>query len=664
MRNSFFNVKFDKKLGGVKLLSLVKDKNNMNFCKGGRYFCLLRDFGDRIKLLRLEGVKTAYDPTYFDLKEIVSSSSRTVVISESRGVEAKTEYTIKRDKLIVKTVLKNKNSYPVYYKDGDISIDMPFNDAYESSEICMKERAHTHIHTGLDVCYVRSERMGLSENNLGLVFSKGRISSYSQDGACTHNRGYFRFNLAPFYLNKNDTYELEYAFFIYKNKEDFFNKLKKFDSYLHVQCDKGLTFDFDSEVSFSVLSKNKIADASVVLDGENVAFKKGAKCIKVSLKPQRCGEHKFYFTINGTTGSATFNVISSVDDLVSKRIKFIVENQQCLDKNSPLYGDYLVYDNQEKMQHCNTTWPDYNGVRERLGMPISIIKWLQKNNDQKIRASIDLYVEFLLRESVDEINGYVYGNIGKDEKSLRLYNPPWVMLLFAEYYNLTKNVRWAKLVYTVVKYYYTKGGSKFYPNGIRFSTLFNCLKDAGLNAELKEILPLFDEHIANIVKNGTNYPPHEVNFEQTIVTPAVTLLLDKYQISGEQEYLIEAEKHLKILERFDGCQPDCRQNKIPIRFWDDFWFGKNGTFGDTLHYWSVLSGYCFYLYGKLANNDYYKDYGEQCLRNCCYLFNESGVGSCAYVYPRQINGNKGEFHNVFSNDQDFALYFLMKVFND
>lgn len=662
MKNSFFNVKFDRKQGGIKWLSLVKDQKNMNFCKNGRQFGLLRDYGDRIKLLKLEGVKITYDPTVFSLKEMTSSNAKTLVISESRGVEAKTEYTIKRDKLIVKTVLTNNNTYPVYYKEGDIAIDIPFNDAYESSEICMNERAHTHIHTGLDVCYVRSERMGLNDNNLGLVFVKGRISSYSQDGVCTHNRGYFRLNLAPFYINNGQTYQIEYVFFIFKDKTDFFNKLKKTKTYLHVNSDKGFTFDYDSEITFSVHSKDKILNASVLLDGSEIAFKKGSKSIKILHKPKRLGEHKFIFSINGVMGTATFNVISSIESLIEKRIKFIVEKQQCLDKNSPLYGAYLVYDNEEKVQHCNTTWPDYNGVRERLGMPISIIKWLQSHNDEKVRKSVELYVEFLLRESVDESNGYVYGNIGKDESSLRLYNPPWVMLLFAEYYNLTKNVRWAKLVYTVVKYYYTKGGHKFYPNGIRFSTLFNCLKDAGLNAELKEILPLFDKHIDNIVKNGTNYPPHEVNFEQTIVTPAVTLLLDKYQISGDEKYLVEAKKHLDILEKFNGCQPDCRQNKIPIRFWDDFWFGKNGTFGDTLHYWSVLSGYCFYLYGKLSNNEYYVDYGEQCLRNCCYLFSENGQASCAYVYPKQINGKNGQFHNVFANDQDFTLYFLMKLF--
>ena len=68
------------------------------------------------------------------------------------------------------------------------------------------------------------------------------------------------------------------------------------------------------------------------------------------------------------------------------------------------------------------------------------------------------------------------------------------------------------------------------------------------------------------------------------------------------------------------------------------------------------------MYGKLTNNDFYIDYGAQCIKNCCYLLGEDGTGSCAYVYPKTVNGIMGEFLDAFANDQDFTMYFLMKVF--
>ena len=102
------------------------------------------------------------------------------------------------------------------------------------------------------------------------------------------------------------------------------------------------------------------------------------------------------------------------------------------------------------------------------------------------------------------------------------------MLYFTELYKLTDNKRWIELVIRIIRYYYRVGGAKFYPNGVRFYTMYREIQRAGLEAEAKEVYALFDEHVQTILKNDVIYPPHEVNFEQTIVTPAVTILIDKY----------------------------------------------------------------------------------------------------------------------------------------
>ena len=77
----------------------------------------------------------------------------------------------------------------------------------------------------------------------------------------------------------------------------------------------------------------------------------------------------------------------------------------------------------------------------------------------------------------------------------------------------------------------------------------------------EKCLAYFDKHIENIILNGSDYPAHEVNFEQVILMAAATILLDKYRLCKQEKYLKEAEKHLRILRKLDGCQPDLGRRK-------------------------------------------------------------------------------------------------------
>ena len=115
-----------------------------------------------------------------------------------------------------------------------------------------------------------------------------------------------------------------------------------------------------------------------------------------------------------------------------------------------------------------------NNVK-KYGQKLALIPINCKNNkiqygQKQLKKSIELFTEFLLRECVDEDNGTCYGNIGKDSSQVRLYNAPWVMLYFTELYKLTNEKRWIELVCRIIRYYYSVGGAKFYPNGIRSVT--------------------------------------------------------------------------------------------------------------------------------------------------------------------------------------------------
>ena len=640
-KRNIFDVVIDEKNGGLSKIRFKNDVEKMNFCKkGGTIGALIG----------------------FQVISIDSSENDSVIVkARNNGVFATILYFFKENCLIANYTIHNDNDFPVYYKEGDLSLNMSLNDCYESSNVCIKRRCHAHIFAGENCTNIRAERMGKSEYNLGIVFTEGGIGSYSQEKAKSNNRGYFILNCMPVCLKADESFEMEYVCFRYKNLEEYYSILSNFDTYFEIKTEK-YAYCIGDTIAFSIAIKNPVTVALVEANGLECPFDCSDKEIFVKYNAKNTGAVRFDFEVNGKRSHAVFNVITDKSALIGNRLDFIVNKQQCLDKDSPLYGAFLIYDNEEKKQFFDNEIRDYNACRERVGMGILLAKWLQTNSDEHKLKRLILFADFLLREYVDDETGEVFDVIHKNPRYLRLYNAPWIAVFFSELYLLTDDIKYVRISSRVLKHYYSVGGDRFYPNAISFYEVLTVIKNAGLSDEYDDLYKSFCRHADNILKYGINYPPHEVNFEQTIVNPAVMILLDKYRFSADNEYLIECKKHLEILRKFDGLQPDFRLHNIPIRFWDAYWFGKKRTFGDTFpHYWSVLNGYVYCLYGRITgDSDLYKA-GKDCVDNCCCLFTDKGEASCAYVYPKRVNGVDGEYFDKFANDQDFALYYLLKL---
>ena len=662
MKNDFFDIKFDKNTGGIYSLKLCGDKNDAEFIKEGKKLaelkCGLYSYSDEFFKFGIEETE--------EKDESAIAKFRLKRSPDEKGLTAETRFGLDGEKLNVTIIFKNENDFPFYFKDGDISFYLPFFDKYDDSETCIKKRVHAHINACGENSFIMLERMGENEFNVGLIFLKGNITSYSQEEVKSNDRGYFLMNVGAFALSEGEIYEISFVLFPFKDRKDFKKKLLSFEQYLDFSCKDGYTLlkGRDEKRLFKITAKKPIDKASVTLNGENLLCSINGCELTGELTYVKTGEAVVSYCVNGRSGEAAFFISPPIDDIIEKRLNFIIDNQQCKDKESSLYGAYLIYDNEENRPYYDRFWRDHNASRERFGMALSILAALKRTPNEKYDKSIKLFTDFLFRECVDEETGAVYDGIGKDARYIRLYNAPWVALFFTELYNYTSEPCYVRIAANILKRYYQNGGTKFYPNGVRFYDFFSAFVKVLPCGETAEIMRLFDEHVSTIIDNGVIYPPHEVNFEQTIATPATSILLDKYAISKDKKYLDEAEKHLNILRKFDGVAPNHRLNKIPIRFWDDYWFGKERTFGDTFpHYWSVLSGICNFVYGQLLGKSEYFDYGRQCMENCLCLFREDGKSSCAYVYPKKVNGKKGAFFDPFANDQDFALYFLLKTEN-
>jgi hypothetical protein len=232
--------------------------------------------------------------------------------------------------------------------------------------------------------------------------------------------------------------------------------------------------------------------------------------------------------------------------------------------------------------------------------------------------------------------------------------------LLTELYYLTGDKQNLHNVVKIFEGYYVGGGAHFYPNGLSPYRTLKAYDQAGMTEEGKKIFDFFVAHTDNMIKVGPAYPKHEVNYEQTIVTPAATFISEMGKYTGDEKYTVGAKGHIINLERFGGKQPSFHLYDTPIRYWDGYWFGKKRLWGDVFpHYWSCLSARSFTAFGDISGDKKYKKMAEENMRNCLCLFTPDGRGSAAYMYPHTCNGVDGEFYDVWANDQDFALYFAM-----
>ena len=566
------------------------------------------------------------------------------------------QVTVKRyfedDKLVERYVFKNLREDDLFLQHGDVGILLPFNDVYTYAEDCLTNRCNTHIWAGENCTYVNALKMGKSDINLGLVLTEGAIQSYSVYNTFSNQRGQFLMNLPHLELLSGEEYVIEWKIFWHEGKDDFLKKASGFDTFVEIDASQFTVFD-NEEITFQVKAKDGL---NITCDGEMVSSQNG----KVCYKPKRLGEHRFEIQAGDIKTYAEFFVSEPLETVVKKRLDFIVEKQQYKRKDSPLYGSFLIYDNDEKHLVFDAVDRDHNACRERLGMGLMMIKYLQSHKDEKIRGALKDYITFVLREIVDVETGEVFDGVQRNAKYKRLYNAPWVTLLFVEYFLLTGEKDYLTYTFRILKHYYANGGYAFYPNGLGMSKTVEAFHKAELFDEEKQVFAMFRKHVDNIVKNGKLYPKHEVNFEQTIVSPASTFTAEMGFLTKESIYIEEAEKHIETIDLFGGRQPSFHLHEVPIRYWDDYWFGKSRLFGDNFpHYWCCLTARSMMAYYRCVGEEKYKETAEIIYRSNLCLFNEKGEGSCAYVYPYRVNGEKGAFYDGWANDQDFGLYFYM-----
>jgi len=660
------NFKVNPGTGAISRLSIGNDGRDMNWLMetdGSQYAWIGENYGWGLGYFSETKEGKTIDRKWTVPVEISSDGSvcymagdiRIDVKRSSVGSDLLEEYTF-----------QNKGSKNVTL--SDVGIYTPFNDNYPDSKTCVSARTNAHIWAGENAAYVNAMHMGGSAPHLGLILKQGSVKSYQiserdSKRGFSNTRGLISLNLSDMHLKPGEKNTVSWVLFSHSGSDDFRNKVLEKDNVL-VISDK-YVFKKGETVHVSLYSKKPLNKLYAQKNGVSVPVKQEQGKWVIESPMEELGEVRFdFFYDGGKQTHASCLTISGDKELISKRTDFIIDRQQLNDAKDPRNGAYLVYDNELDELFLNdrptVSYHDRDEGAERLGMGVLLAKQYQLTHDPKIKASLMKYVKFV-REKLQNEEYQTWSTVDHKGRN-RAYNYPWVAILYFQMYKVTGDKQYLTDGYQTLQAMFRYFGYGFYAIDIPVQLALQTLKEAGMQKEYnnlkKDFLKIGDVY----VKNGCNYPKHEVNFEQSIVGPSVMFLTQLYLETGIQKYLDEAKQQMPVLESFGGFQPSFHLNEIGIRHWDGYWFGKREMWGDVFpHYWSTLTAAAYHYYSLCTGDSSYRKRAENIVRNNLCLFFEDGKASCAYMYPYKVNGVKAGFYDPFANDQDWGLVYYILV---
>lgn len=561
------------------------------------------------------------------------------------------------DELITTLTIRNQGKHAYFTSEGTIGISFPVADMYDNTDICLDYRCHTHIFCGENTTYLMALRMGGEAPHLGMVVTEGSFVSYSVERdveKMSNDRGCFWLHPAPKEFAPGETMTISWTIFPHQGKEDFYEKLRRFSSVILVQAEHYVSYPGEK---IRVKIEPPCECKEVKVNGTSIKADENGNYFYV-FREKQTGEYILRIQADQIHTRCRLLVQERPEVLAEKRCQFICEYQQYHGSVKELQGAYLIYDNEEKHLVYRAE-NDFNAARERMGMGVLVARTLRKYGklrNEKEEESLKEYRFYLLREIVDEETGEVCNDTGRDNSYFRLYNYPWAAVFFLECWKLWKNPKDLQITCRIIRKFYQEGGDYFYPIELPVVSLCQELEQTQQSEELKQIRNMFIRHADNLLQTGKRYPASEVNFEQSIIAPAADVILQVYELTGEEKYLQGAREQIDVLDLFHGCQPDYHLYEVAIRHWDDYWFGKTRLYGDTFpHYWSVESGRVFKRYAELTGNQKFLKKAEDSLRAVLSMFHSDGTATCAYLFPYSVNGQRGEFADAYANDQDWGL---------
>ncbi|GAA3564670.1 hypothetical protein [Kribbella ginsengisoli] len=525
---------------------------------------------------------------------------------------------------------------------GSLGVSTPYRDLYSSSRESLNQAVHAHLWTGGADSWVWAQPMDGSGPGLGLQLTEGELWAYSVESRDADTGSNLRGHL---YLHPTDHARAPHAM--------------GGQPQLVLQPAESHRWTWqlawhDTLEAFHATRTPLIEATTLTAEvGETITLQLADRAKgPTSITSETPGTQY----VEATDGAATsrINVLfhEPLRTIVERRVRFVLDHQRPVELSTSRRFSFVPYDNETGLRILSGAWRDWSDARERIGTALLLQAtrdrgWGDREELDEALAGYQQFVaEYLLSED---------GTVADDslhEGRVRLYNFPWFARFFLNQGDTETAIR-------IIDRYYELGGAHF----LAF--------DLGpLLRELAKVAPRMRTHLANhaqaFLDHGDDLPPHEVNYEQSMVAPLLELLIAAHLEAPDSINPNELTRRLPWLTAFAADQPDVRLRHIPIRHWDGYWFGLLRMWGDVYpHYWSILSAAVYLTWPRdlvtRAEADQLDEAGRAILQANLVNFHQDGSATCAFVYPSAVNNRPAHVADPLANDQDWALVYALRL---
>jgi hypothetical protein len=540
---------------------------------------------------------------------------------------------------------------------GGFAVSTPFRDRYVDAEASLSGCCHAHVFAGGAGSYVWAVGMDGTAPGLGLVLTDGELWGYSVESRSMSTNSHVRGHL---YLHGTDA----------DRAPDAMGGQPRYD------LAPGESLRIGWQIGWYATESEVQAASRLPVEVPDVCARDAIRLVPrttdvriepatgltgtTELRAQRPGEYVVDVVRGAERSRIGLFFHPPIRDLVEARVRYILRHQRATHRPGSAAGAFLPCDTRTGLPVESGDWSDWSDGRERVAMPRLLQEARRRGwgNADEIDEALAAFSRFAADHLVDE-NGRVRSGSTDRGDHNRPYNYPWLAAFDLAQWQLYRNSADLESAVRIIKRYYADGGARFLAIGIA-----DCLRVAA--AELQalgdpragEMVEHARRHADTILEFGRALPPHEVNYEQSIVAPSLAILIAAHELTRDERYAAGIAERLPWLRAFAGRQPHSRLRHVAIRHWDGYWFGLSRMWGDTFpHYWTVLDADVFCR----LPDDSLQATGAAILRANLAHFDTDGTATCAFVFPTAVDGRPAHFADVLANDQDWALVYALQL---
>ena len=526
--------------------------------------------------------------------------------------------------------LRNTAADPV--EIGSLAISTPYRDVYTSSRESLTGAVHAHVWTGGADAWVWAVPMDGSGPGLGLQLKEGELWAYSiesrEPGTSSNVRGHI-------YLHVTDHARAPHAM----------------GGQPAVSLAPGQSYRWTWQLAWYDDLPAFHADREPLINADQLAAEVGETIQLAGAGPSEVSsDEPGVMYVDATDGKRAARIAvlfhQPLQEIAERRVRFVLDRQRRPELADSRRYAFVPYDNDSGLTVLSSAWRDWSDARERIGMALLLqeVRARGWGDRAELDEALAGYEQFV-REHLVDADGTVHDD-SIHKTAVRLYNFPWFARFLLGQGDRAGATR-------ILNRYYELGGDHF----LAFD-LGPLLSELGLRDHLVR-------HARTFIEYGDELPPHEVNYEQSMVAPLLELLVAAYRTAPDEIDGAELSRRLPWLTAFAADQPDVRLRHVPIRHWDGYWFGRLRLWGDVFpHYWSVLSAAVYAAWPReLVDTEqaaWLDAAADAILRANLANFAADGSATCAFVYPSCVNGQPAHVADPLANDQDWALVYAIR----